>query len=60
MTTASTFQELQDLLLFPVKGSEERRRLLIAGLLGFAKFIIPFIPGIFLLGYAGIHYAEHR
>ena len=52
--TTSTFQELQNLLLFPVKGSNERKRLLVASLLGFAGFIIPFIPGIFLLGYAGV------
>ncbi len=54
MTTSSTFQELQNLLLFPVKGPDDRKRLLVAGLLGFAGFIIPIIPGIFLLGYAGL------
>ena len=54
MTTTSTFQELQNFLLFPVKASNERKRLLVAGLLGFTGFVIPFIPGIFLLGYAGL------
>ncbi len=54
MMTSSTFQEMQNLLLFPVKGSRERKRLLVAGLLGLAGFVIPFIPGIFLLGYAGL------
>src|SRR5258708_12028352 len=54
MTTTSMFQELQDFLLFPIKGSDDRKKLLVAGLISFAGFFIPFIPSIFLLGYAGI------
>lgn len=54
MTTNSTLQELQKLLLFPVKGADERKRLLAGALLGFAGFFVPIIPGIFLLGYAGL------
>ena len=54
MNTNSMLQELQRFLLFPVKGADERKRLLAGALLGFAGFIVPIIPGIFLLGYAGL------
>jgi len=54
MMSASAFQELQNLLFFPIKGSNNRNRLLVAGIIGFVRFIIPIIPGIFLLGYAGL------
>jgi len=54
MTKGSGFQEIQTLLSFPVGGPQERKRLLVAALLGFAGFIIPVIPGIFLIGYGGL------
>jgi hypothetical protein len=48
-----TMNGLQTLLYFPFKDSNSRNRLLIASALGFASFIIPIIPWLFLLGYAG-------
>ena len=48
-----TMNSLQALLYFPFKDSGSRNRLLIASALGFASFIIPVIPWILLLGYAG-------
>jgi len=48
-----TMNSLQTLLYFPFKDSTSRNRLLIASALGFASFIIPIIPWIFILGYAG-------
>ncbi len=54
MVNRSALQGLQDLLFFPLKDSNARKRLLVAGLLGFASFIVPIIPSIFLIGYAGL------
>lgn len=54
MMNRSTLQGLQDLLFFPLKGPEARKRLLVACLLGFAGFIVPIIPSIFLVGYGGL------
>jgi hypothetical protein len=48
-----TMNGLQTLLYFPFKDSNSRNRLLIASALGFASFIIPIIPWLFILGYAG-------
>lgn len=48
-----TMQGLQNLLYFPFKDAESRNRLLIASAIGFASFIIPILPSLFLLGYAG-------
>jgi hypothetical protein len=48
-----TLNSLQTLLFFPFKDSSSRNKLLIASALGFASFIIPIIPWIFVLGYAG-------
>lgn len=45
--------DLQTLLYFPLKDSESRNRLLIASALGFASFIVPIVPWLFILGYAG-------
>ncbi len=49
----STLQGIQDLLYFPLKGQQERNRLLVAGIVNIANFFIPILPGIFLMGYAG-------
>jgi uncharacterized protein DUF4013 len=54
MTTGFSTQSLQDLLVFPFRAPNARSKLLIAGLLGFAGFIIPIIPGLLLLGYGGL------
>jgi hypothetical protein len=48
-----TMNSLQTLLYFPFKDSGSRIKLLIASVLGFAGFIIPVIPWILILGYAG-------
>ena len=48
-----TMNGLQNLLYFPFKDSESRKRLLIASAIGFAGFIIPIVPWLLLLGYAG-------
>jgi hypothetical protein len=48
-----TMNGLQALLYFPFKDSESRNRLLIASAIGFAGFIIPILPWLVLLGYAG-------
>ncbi len=48
-----TMNSLQILLYFPFKDSVSRNRLLIASAIGFASFIIPILPWLFLLGYAG-------
>jgi hypothetical protein len=48
-----TLNSLQTLLYFPLKDSNNRNRLFIASALGLAGFIIPIIPWILLLGYAG-------
>jgi hypothetical protein len=45
---------IQNLILFPFKDGESRNRLLIAIALGVGGFIIPIIPGLFVLGYAGM------
>jgi hypothetical protein len=48
-----TMNGLQTLLYFPFKDSESRTRLLIASAMGFASFIIPIVPWLLILGYAG-------
>jgi hypothetical protein len=48
-----TLNSLQTLLYFPFKDSSSRNKLLIASALGFASFIIPIVPWILVLGYAG-------
>jgi hypothetical protein len=53
MQQSFTTNGLQTLLYFPFKDTESRNRLLIASALGFASFIIPIIPWLFILGYAG-------
>lgn len=53
MQQSFTMNGLQTLLYFPFKDSGSRNRLLIASALGFASFIIPIIPWLFILGYAG-------
>ena len=53
MQQSFTMNGLQTLLYFPFKDSDSRNRLLIASALGFASFIIPIIPWLILLGYAG-------
>ena len=53
MQQSFTMNSLQTLLYFPFKDSNSRNRLLIATALGFASFIIPIIPWLFILGYAG-------
>src|SRR5512140_1575563 len=54
MAAEFTTQGFQDLLSFPFSTSEARKKLLIAGLLGLASFVIPIIPSIFLIGYAAL------
>jgi hypothetical protein len=54
MTTNFAIQGLQDLLTFPLRTPDAKKKLLIAGLLGIASFIIPILPALFLLGYAGL------
>lgn len=53
MQQSYTMDGLQNLLYFPFKDPESRKRLLIASAIGFAGFIIPIIPWLLLLGYAG-------
>jgi uncharacterized membrane protein len=54
MAANFTIQSLQDLLTFPFKTSDGRKKLLIAGLLGLGSFIIPILPTLFLIGYGGL------
>jgi hypothetical protein len=54
MQQSYTMNSLQTLLYFPFKDSDSRNKLLIASALGFASFIIPIIPWLFILGYAGV------
>jgi len=49
-----TMNGLQMLLYFPFKDAESRKKLAIASAMGFASFIIPIIPYLFLLGYTGM------
>lgn len=49
-----TMNGLQMLLYFPFKDAESRKKLAIASAMGLASFIIPIIPSLFLLGYAGM------
>jgi len=43
---------LQEILLYPVRDAEARKQFLFACLVALAGFIIPFIPMIFLMGYS--------
>ncbi len=54
MTTAFTTQGFQDLLTFPFRTPDDKRKLLIGGVLGVASFIIPVLPTLFLFGYGGL------
>ena len=54
MTTAFSTQGFQDLLAFPFRTPEDKRKLLLGSVLGVARFIIPVLPTLFLLGYAGL------
>jgi MFS family permease len=54
MAANFTIQSLQDLLTFPFKTSDGRKKLLIAGLLGLGSFIVPILPTLFLIGYGGL------
>ena len=54
MATNFTTQSLQDLLSFPFKAPDGKKKLLIAGLIDLAGFIIPILPGLFLIGYGGL------
>jgi hypothetical protein len=53
MQHSATLNSLQTLLYFPFKDSNSRNKLLIASALGLASFIIPIVPWILVLGYAG-------
>jgi hypothetical protein len=53
MQQSLTMNGLQTLLYFPFKDSKSRTRLLIASAIGLAGFIIPIIPWLLMLGYAG-------
>jgi len=53
MQQNQTLNSLQTLLYFPFKDSSSRNKLLIASALGLGSFIIPIIPWILVLGYAG-------
>ena len=54
MTATFTIQSLQDLLAFPFKSRNGKNKILLAGLFGFANYIIPILPTLFLLGYSGL------
>jgi hypothetical protein len=54
MSAGFTTQGFQDLLTFPFRAPGGKGKLLIGGLLGLAGFIIPILPGLFLLGYGGL------
>ena len=54
MTSSFSTQGIQDLLAFPFRDSDSRKKLLIAALLNLANFIIPIVPGLFLVGYGGL------
>ncbi len=54
MSTSFNTQGLQDLLSFPFRSPGGKSKLLIAGLLSFAGFIIPIIPSVFVMGYGGL------
>jgi hypothetical protein len=53
MQQSYTMNSLQTLLYFPFKDSDSRNKLFIASALGLASFIIPIVPWLFILGYAG-------
>jgi hypothetical protein len=53
MQQSLTMNGLQTLLYFPFKDSHSRTRLLIASAIGLAGLIIPIIPWLLMLGYAG-------
>jgi hypothetical protein len=44
---------LQDILYFPIKDSDSRKKMLIASVMSLASFIVPILPWIFVMGYAG-------
>jgi len=54
MSTGFTTQGLQDLLAFPFRVPGGKVKLLIAAALGLAGFIVPILPGLFLVGYGGL------
>ena len=53
MNVNLTMNTLQELLFFPLKDAESRKKLFVASAIEFAGFIIPIIPRLFVLGYAG-------
>jgi hypothetical protein len=46
--------DIQDLFLFPFRDRESRNRLWIAIALTFAGFLIPILPNLLVMGYAGL------
>ena len=54
MKQSFTLENLQALLFFPFKGPGGNKKLAIGSLITFASFIIPILPSLFLLGYAGL------
>lgn len=54
MTAGFSTQAFQDLLQFPFRTPGGKTKMLIAGLLVLANFLIPFVPGLFLIGYGGL------
>lgn len=54
MANPFTLDSLQALLFFPFKTADGKQKLLVAGLIGLASFIIPILPTFFLLGYSGL------
>ena len=54
MSTSFSTQGFQDLLAFPFRAPGAKMKLFILAILGFAGFIIPILPGVFLIGYGGL------
>ena len=48
----NTMNNLQDILLFPVRDAEARKQFLLACLITLAGFIVPLVPMFFLVGYS--------
>jgi hypothetical protein len=53
MTNGFNTQGLQNLLAFPFRAPNARMKLALLAVLSFAGFIVPVLPGVFLLGYGG-------
>lgn len=54
MKNSFTFESLQNLLFFPFREPGGWKKLLIAGVIILAGFVIPILPSFFVFGYAGL------